>query len=221
MAWTAATSNQERSCGQSLRFPGRIPQELPIASPLPWKTLPRPAPASASRLPSRSVPNSSSSGNVSNFPPLPETAARMAEIFSSASAAIPCSSKPAQPRRKPFLLPQSRRPALNLSPHRPSQCRRPRLVRRQRALSFRAQIPSPISPIQPLAFRRPALPRTTLQNPPCVPLIPRDEPSPNPQARPRGKKGTLCSPKDSFQISGASTSNLSRPKPFHHPRRLL
>ena len=127
MAWTAATSNQERSCGQSLRFPGRIPQELPIASRPPWKTLPRPAPASASRLPSRSVRNSSSSGNVNNFPPLPETAARMAEIFSSASAAIPCFSKPAQPRRKPFLLPQSRRPALNLSPHRPSQCRRPRL----------------------------------------------------------------------------------------------
>lgn len=221
MAWTAAASNQERSCGQSPRFPGKTPQELPIASPLPWKTRPRPVPAFASRLPSTSVRNSSSSGNVNNFPRLPETAVRMAETFSSASAAIPCFSKPAQPRRKPFLHPQSRRLSLNLPPHRLAQCSRPRPVSPLRAPSLRGQLPSPISPIQPLAFLCLALPRTTLRSPPCVPPIRLDEPSPNPQARPRGPKGRLCSPKDSFPISGASKSNPSRPKPFHHPRRLL
>lgn len=42
----------------------------------------------------------------------------------------------------------------------------------------------------------------------------------NPKARPHAKKGKLCSPKDSFPISGASKTVPTRPtKP--HSRRLL
>jgi hypothetical protein len=145
MAWTAATSNQERSCGQSPKCSGRTPQELPIASPPPWKTLPRPAPASASKLPSTSVLNSSSSGSANSFQPSPEIAARMAEIFSSESAATLCSSKLVPSQRKAFRRPWPQRLNLNPPPYRAWPCRRPRPALHNRASRLRGQPPSPIS----------------------------------------------------------------------------
>src|SRR5579862_1556416 len=140
----------------------------------------------------------------------------MAETFSSESAAIRCSSKRIRLLKKPFRRPRPQH--LNPPPY-PCRCNRPRRALLNLVSRFHRRIPHPISLIRPRACRPPH--RVVPRHPwPAAPFRIAAI-SLNLPARPRVKKGKLCSPKDSFPISGTRKNNLSRPKPFHHLRRLL